>query len=126
MMIQRLNSQVMMCQFAGSTRVRGSATNDSHTLGAVHKVRHAILEKFCPLLPLSHIVTHLGTPLKYVAHLGISPRIFSRTCIHTYVFTGRFVLVRGVFVWKVLFGVVFVRCLFCQNSLHPLQQKAKH
>src|SRR6218665_1009869 len=76
-------------------------------------------------LPLSHIVTHLGTPLKYVTHLGINPRIFSSTCIHTYVFTGRFILVRevlvwgllsGGFVWKVLFGVVFVRSLFCQNT----------
>jgi len=36
-------------------------------LGAVHKVglRHAILDHFDPL-PLSHFVTQLGTPLKYV------------------------------------------------------------
>src|SRR6218665_2516511 len=42
-------------------------------------------------LPLSHIVTHLGTPIKYVAHLGL-PRIFSSrpTCIHTvYIFLYR-------------------------------------
>ena len=38
------------------------------TLGALHKVRHAILDQFDPS-PLSHIVTHLGTPLKYVTHL---------------------------------------------------------
>jgi len=76
---------------------------------------------FEPLF-LSHIVTHLGTP------------IFSSTCIHTYVFIGTFVLVRGgsclegfvrgFFVWKVLLGVVFVRPPSVR--IHPLQQKAKH
>src|SRR6218665_1713737 len=76
--------------------------------------------------PLSHIVTHLGTPLKYVTHLGNHPRMFSSTCIHTYVFTGRFVLVLGgscpgcfvrvLFVWKLLFGVAFVRPPICQNT----------
>jgi len=29
--------------------------------------------------PLSHFVTHLGTPLKYVTHLGTSLPIFRRT-----------------------------------------------
>ena len=52
----------------------------------------------------------------------------------TYVFTRRFVLVRGgscpgcfvrvFFVRKVLFGVVFVRPP--SVKIHPLQQKAKH
>src|SRR6218665_51402 len=55
--------------------------------------------------------------LKYVTHFGPLP-IFGSTCIHTYVFTVGFVLVRGGFcsgsfcpghfVWKVLSGVVFV------------------
>jgi len=33
-------------------------------------------------LHLSHFVTHLGTPLKYVTNLGEPPFIFSSTCIH--------------------------------------------
>src|SRR6218665_1789087 len=44
--------------------------------GAVHKVRHAILGQFLPPLPLSHFVTHPGTPRKYITHLG--PPIFRR------------------------------------------------
>src|SRR6218665_2628003 len=48
-------------------RVYTSAT------GAVHKVRHAIFGQFLPPLPLSHFVTHPGTPRKYVTHLG-TPR----------------------------------------------------
>ena len=38
---------------------------------AVHKVRHAILDQFLPP-PLSHFVTHLGTPLK-VRHTSRTP-----------------------------------------------------
>src|SRR6218665_175019 len=38
-------------------------------LGAVHKVCYAIFANFYPL-PLSHFVTHPGTPQKYVTHLG--------------------------------------------------------
>ena len=41
--------------------------------GAVHKVRHAIFGKFLPPFPLSHFVTHPGTPRKYVTHLGLPP-----------------------------------------------------
>ena len=67
-------------------------------LRAVHKVRHTILDQFW--LPLSHFVTHLGTPIKYVTHLGFS----SQACIH--------VLVRGGF-W--LRG--FVRGGFCPSPL---------
>ena len=38
--------------------------------GAVHKVRHAIFGQFWPPLPLSHFITHPGTPRKYVTHIG--------------------------------------------------------
>src|SRR6218665_2670460 len=57
-------------------------------------------------------------PCHTLSHISEPPPIFSSTCIHrpTYVFTGRFVLVRRVFVWKVLFGVVLVCSLFCQNT----------
>src|SRR6218665_933496 len=41
--------------------------------GAVHKVRHAIFGQFLPPLPLSHFVTHPGTPPKYATHLGPPP-----------------------------------------------------
>src|SRR6218665_3492635 len=79
-----------------------------------------------PPLPLSHFVTHPGTPPKYVTHLG--PPIFSRPSTKNpdksqlYKFSlncsrgllsgidfcpGAFV--RGSFVWKVLSGVAFVR-----------------
>jgi len=57
-------------------------------------------------MPLKY-VTQLGTPKFVVVHAYIG--------LH-YVFKGRFVLIRGVFVWKVLYGVVFVRPLFCQNA----------
>src|SRR6218665_1999963 len=43
--------------------------NGKMLLGAVHKVRHAIFGQFLPPLPLSHFVTHPGTPRKYVTHL---------------------------------------------------------
>src|SRR6218665_1944914 len=49
----------------------------SSSQGAVHKVRHAIFGQFLPLSsPLSHFVTHPGTPRKYITHLG--PPIFRR------------------------------------------------
>ena len=38
--------------------------------GAVHEVRHAVFGQFLTLLPLSHFVTHPGTPRKNVTHLG--------------------------------------------------------
>jgi|SRR6218665_2733271 len=52
------------------------------------------LANFAPL-PLSHFVTHPGTPQKYVTHLR--PPIFSRPR-------------------KVLSGVPFVHSPFCQNA----------
>jgi len=92
-------------------------------LGAVHKVRHAILVIFDS--PLSHFVTHPGTPKKYVTvtHLG-PPRflvgLVQKTPVQILsqlfagVLSGGFV--RGCLVWKVLSGVVFVHSPFCQNT----------
>src|SRR6218665_881136 len=87
-------------------------TSDSlfFSIGPSKKYVTLFWTNFDPL-PLSHIS---GPP--NVRHTSRNPLIFSSTCIHTYVFTGRFVLVRRVFVWKVLFGVVFVRPLFCPNT----------
>ena len=69
-------------------------------------------------LPLAHFATHLGTPLKYVTHLG--PPIFNCTCIHTYVREG---FDRGDFCLE-----GFVKVDFVPSSIRifPLQQKAKH
>ena len=81
--------------------------------GAVHKVRHAIVGQFLPP-PLSHFVTHPGTPPESTSHIS-DPPIFSRpstknpnksplykfslNCSHVF-----------------LSGVVFVRSPFCQNT----------
>src|SRR6218665_1535849 len=85
------------------------------------------LANFNPL-PLSHFVTHPGPPQKYATHLG-PPPIFSRpskknpdkTPLYKFflncsrgLLSGGFCL--GVSVWKVLFGVVFVRTPFCHNT----------
>src|SRR6218665_1357413 len=43
------------------------------TLGAVHKVRHAIFGHFLPPSPLSHFVTHPGTPVKSMSTISDSP-----------------------------------------------------
>src|SRR6218665_3277105 len=85
-------------------------------LGAVHKVRHNIFCQFLPH-PLSHFVTHPWTPRKYVTHLGtpILRRPSTKTgqnplykfclnCSRGFLFGG---FCQGVFVWKVLSGVVF-------------------
>src|SRR6218665_2708748 len=43
-------------------------------LGDVHEVRYSIFYQFLPhLYPLSHFVTHLGTPAK-VRHTNLGPR----------------------------------------------------
>src|SRR6218665_4058027 len=47
-------------------------------LRAVHKVRHTIFDQFLPP-PLSHFVTHFGTPLKVRHTSRTLPPIFSRT-----------------------------------------------
>src|SRR6218665_2537216 len=78
-------------------------------------------------LPLSHFVTHPGTPQKYVTPLG-PPRFLVGLVqkpgqkppvqILYQLLAGVFVrgFVRGSFVWKVLSGVVFVYSPFCQNT----------
>src|SRR6218665_2401313 len=78
-------------------------------------------------LPLSHFVTHTGTPRKYVTHFGHPPFLiglvqkpgqnhlytFSLNCSRGFLSGG---FVRGSFVWKVLSGVAFIRSPFCQNT----------
>ena len=96
-------------------------------LGAVHKVRHAIFGQFRPP-PLSHFVTHPGTPQKYVTHLG-PPRFLvglvqktqtKAPCTNSLsIVRGGFcrgAFVKGSFVFKVLCGVIFVHSPFCQNT----------
>src|SRR6218665_1737925 len=97
-------------------------------MGAVHKVRHAIFGQFLAPLPLSHFVTHPGTPQKYVTHLEPSPdflvglvqknpdksplykfsQLFARLCPGGFVWWS--------LVWKVLSGTVFVHVSFCHNT----------
>src|SRR6218665_125150 len=107
---------------------RKSSTIYSHSSGAVHKVRHAIFGQFFPPLPLSHFVTHPGTPPK-VRHTSRTLPIFSRpsttkpdksplykfslNCSQGFLSRGS---VRGSFVRKVLSRVVFVHSPFCQNT----------
>src|SRR6218665_2977462 len=84
------------------------------------------LANFYPL-PLSHFVTHPGTP-ESTSHIS-DPPIFSRPSTKTRtkahcsnslsIVRGSFcpgVFVRGSFVWKVLSGVVFVHSPFCQKT----------
>src|SRR6218665_1340834 len=99
--------------------------------GTVHKVRHAIFGQFFPPSPLSHFVTHLGTPNKKLRHtprtpspqflVGVvqktrtkAPCTNSRSIVRKGFCSGSFV--RWSFVWKVLSGVVFIRSPFCQNT----------
>src|SRR6218665_1044329 len=81
------------------------------------------LANFDPL-PLSHFVTHPGTPQKYVTHLG-PPRFLvglvqkpwtKATCTNSLSIVCGVFFVRGSFVWKVLFGVVFAHSPFCHNT----------
>src|SRR6218665_1316591 len=94
------------------------------------------LVNFYPL-PLSHFVTHPGTPRKYVTHLGTPPPIFSRpstknpdksplykfshNCSQGFL-SGRFcqrVFCLEGFVWGGF-------CPFPHLSEYVLQQKVKH
>src|SRR6218665_2057244 len=91
----------------------------SDKLGAIHKVHHAIFGQFLPSpSPLSHFVTHPGTPSK-VRHTSRTPLIFRRSStknldksplvqILSQLFAVVFVrgVCQGAFVWKVLSGVV--------------------
>src|SRR6218665_1102180 len=78
---------------------------------------------------MSYFVIHPGTP-KSTSHLG--PPIFSRPSTKSpdkTPCTNSLSIVRGgfcpgVFVWKILSGVVFVRSLSVR--IHLLQQKVKH
>src|SRR6218665_2188349 len=105
--------------------------------GAVHKVRHDIFWLILTPSPLSHFVTHSGTPQKYVTHLGPPPRFLVRLvqrnrtkapCTNSLSFVrGGFCprgFVRGSFVWKVLSAVVCVRSPSVR--IHLLQQNVKH
>ena len=92
------------------------------------------LANFDPV-PLSHFVTHPGTPK--VRHTSRTTPIFSRpstknsdksplykfslNCSWGFFSRG---FVRGSFVWKVLFVVVFVHSPSVR--IHLLQQKGKH
>src|SRR6218665_1323843 len=81
-----------------------------------------------PPLPLSHFVTHPWT-LPKVHHTSRTPRFLvglvqkirtkapctnSLSIVREGFCPGAFV--RGSFVWKVLYGVAFVRSPFCQNT----------
>src|SRR6218665_2111973 len=93
--------------------------------GAVHKVRHAILDQFRPPLPVTLCHTSRD-PLKYVTPIG--PPTFSSTCMHAYICLSsrRFLTggLSGFFIWKVLNRGGFFRPHSVR--IHPLQQNAKH
>src|SRR6218665_3981103 len=103
-------------------------------LGAVHKVRHAILANFYPL-PVT--LRHTSRAPPKVRHTSRTPRFleglvqktwtkaplykFCLNCSREFLSGG---FVRGSFVWKVLTGVVFVHS--CSVRIHLLHQKIKH
>src|SRR6218665_106014 len=70
-------------------------------------------------LPLSHFVTHPGTP-KSMSHISDPPFLLclvqKRNPCTNSINCSREFLSGGPFVWKVLSGMVFVRSLFCQNT----------
>ena len=95
----------------------------SHIIRAVHKVCHPIFGRFLPPPP----VTHPGTP-KSASHIS-DPRflvgLVQKTRTKTPCTNSLSIVregfcprgfVRGSFVWKVLFGVVFIHFPFCQNT----------
>ena len=63
-------------------------------------------------LPLSHV----SGPLKYVIHLGTPQFLVVHAYIHMSCLYREVCLSSRGLVWKVLFGVVFVRPLFCQKT----------
>src|SRR6218665_2925230 len=87
------------------------------TLGAVHKVRHAIFCHFSPPPPVTLCHTSRD-PRKYVTHLetprflvGLVQKSWSKVpCINS------ISIVRGGFCLGVLSGLVFVRSPFCHNT----------
>src|SRR6218665_1946277 len=99
--------------------------------GAVHNVRNAILDQFLPPPPVT--LCHTSQYPFKVHHTSWTPRFL---VVHAYIhmslqgvcLSSRGVLFRefclGLFVWKVLSGVVFVHPP--SVIIHLLQQKAKH
>src|SRR6218665_2844554 len=89
-------------------------------LGTVHKVRHAIFGQFLP--PLSHFVTHPGTPPESTSHISDPLRFLvglvkkSQTKVPC---TNSISIVREGFA-----ELVFVRSPWV--TIHLLQQKVKH
>src|SRR6218665_3173174 len=84
-------------------------------------------------LPLSHLVTHPGTPKK-VRQTSRNPRFLVGLVQETWTkapCTNTLSIVRGAscpgafvtgsFVWKVLFWVVFVHFPFCQNTFATIE-----
>src|SRR6218665_866579 len=96
-------------------------------LGAVHKVRHAIFGQFSPL-PLSHFVTHPGTPPKVRHTFRIPPNSrrpstktrtkdplykFSLNCSRRFLSGG---FCQGVFCVEGFVRGGFCPFPFCQNT----------
>src|SRR6218665_1294131 len=100
--------------------------------GSVHKVRHVIFWPILTASPLSHIVTHSGTPQKYVTHLGPPPRFLVRLVQRNRTkapCTNSLSIVRGGFCPRVFCLQGFVRGGLCPSPsvrIHLLQQKVKH
>src|SRR6218665_2590960 len=103
----------------------------SSSQGAVHKERHAIFGQFLPPSSPRHTSSHIPGPPESTSHIS-DPRFLEGLVqkngqkplvqILSQLFAG--VFVRGSFVWKVLFGVVFVRSRSVR--IHLLHQKVKH
>src|SRR6218665_3744231 len=105
-----------------------------YAMGPSIKYVTLFLVNFSPP-PLSHFVTHPGTP-ESTSHIS-APQIFRRPstknpgksplykfcldCSREFLSGG---FVRGCFVWKVLSGVAFVRSRSVR--IHLLHQKVKH
>src|SRR6218665_3424778 len=114
-------------KFCFQSLMESSRGECERKIGAVHKVRHAIFGQFLPP-PLSHFVTHPGTPRKYVTHLG-PPPIFRRPStknldksplvqIMSQLFAGLFVrgVLSGVFCLEGFVWGGFCPFPFCQNT----------
>ena len=89
-----------------------------HVLGAVHKVHYAIFDQFWHPSPVTLCHTS-GDPK--VRHTSRTPDLSNtkkpdKTPLLKISLNGSRGFCSGFFVWKVLFGVVFVRSPFCQNT----------
>src|SRR6218665_3106559 len=105
--------------------------------GAVHKVRHAIFGQFLPPPSPCHTSSHIpGPPPESTSHISDPPILeglvqktqTNAPCTNSVsIVRGSFCpggFVRGSFVLKVLFRVVFVRSRSVR--IHLLHQKVKH